>query len=276
MSHDSASPKKPDWSRARGLHSELLSSVRRSLAAQVLIGKELKALKIREGIVRGKNQWVERPSPTWEARCREELGITSKTGDRWIDLFDAALERAKQHKKTEPEALRLLLIPADELDGNELDALAACVDRLVENDTQAGLLEELGIVKAPGLRPGGPSPVKSGGDLTLEFVSNFFRHGFNTTAEVLKKADRFIGDCDFDAYLNQLPLVGFEAEDGGAPVIGLQEFKAALEDLHAKFHEAEQRLQATVKKTEAAIEASMISVGPKSRPRKSPAKEETR
>lgn len=266
---------KLDWSRVKGLLDELKFSVRRGLAAQVLMGKELSSLKRKLGFTHGGNRWkdgqISAASKTWDQWCQDELGKSYKTADRWISCFHAAIERAKRHKKTEPEALRLLSIPADELDGNELEALAACVDRLVDNDTQAGLLEELGIVKPSGLRDGGASAPRTHGELTLEVISGFFLNGFDATAKMLKTAGRFMSDCDFDAYLHQLPLVGTETEAG--QVVGLLGLKTALEDLHAKFLDAEERLQATVKKTEAAIEASMISVGPKSRPRKTKAKE---
>lgn len=173
---------KPEWSRARGLLADLKSAARRSLSAQILLGKELLLLKKKLGFVGSGRRPKEKPQVAvivrnWDQWCRSELGISADTGDRYIACFDYALSRAKACKTNEPEAFRLLVTPAAELTGDELDSLAAHVGRLVKWDgaaerplTQAQILEELGIVKPSKKLEGGDTSAFKKGDrqMTLE------------------------------------------------------------------------------------------------------------
>ncbi|RYG95365.1 MAG: hypothetical protein EON58_14310, partial [Alphaproteobacteria bacterium] len=90
-----------DWTRAKGLLAELKSATRRSLSAQVLLGKELRFLKKKMGFQRGDadrfsskpaqcgfgdfQRVTENETPkTWEKWCQAELGISDDTADRYL------------------------------------------------------------------------------------------------------------------------------------------------------------------------------------------------
>lgn len=225
----------PDWTRARGLLVELKSAVRRSLSAQVLLGKELFGLKRRLGYLgKGANRGPEGQfvvtGKSWDQICREELGICSKTADRWIDCYDVALTRAKARKAKEPEAARLLMIPAAELTGDELEGLAACVDRLVKHDTQADLLYELGILKDTRLEGGDTSAFRKDGtdavDIEAE-ASSFFKGLCIDTAKIERFAGRLRASENFQPFLYALPLSHPEP----TRVICLMDLKARLEEV---------------------------------------------
>jgi hypothetical protein len=215
-------PAAPDWTRAKGLLADLNSAVRRSLSAQVLLGKELSSIKKRLGFILGHNQWVPQvaePSKSWGAWCKAELGVSVDTGDRWIRCFDAALKRAKARKAREPKACRLLEIPADELTGDELAALAEVIQGLVDGDTQAGLLEELRIVKPANPTPGGDTSNKSGNGDQVAFeqmVFDLFSEITSGLGQLEKKIFRGRSRAEFQAMLEWIPLA---SDDKNSPCL---------------------------------------------------------
>lgn len=228
-------PPAPDWTRAKSLLSELKISVRRSLSAQVLLGKELATIKRRlfpHGGVRKGSSGHDVHLKTWDQWCKGELGICARTGNRWIDCFDLALERAKKRKCTEPQAARLLEIPADELTGDELEALAQVVQGLVAGDTQAGLLEELRIVKRSNSREGGDtSQNRNGAEAAFEqMVKDMFSKIRSGSGDLEKRIYRGCNGALFHAALEKLPL---ESEDKDAPTLsGIRdELSGVLDDL---------------------------------------------
>ena len=223
------SDQKSEWSRARGLLTDLKSATRRSLSAQVLLGKELLLLKKKLGFEGSGRRPKEKPQSVafvrnWNQWCNEELGISDETGNRWIACFEAALKRAKARKSKEPEAHRLLEIPSAELTGDELEKLAGCVDRLVDSETQAGLLEELGIVK--------PSNKLAGGDtsafqnpprqMTLE---EWAKESFQQIPREFDKLEREIFRVkdapEYRLLLQELPIDS--PEDGATSLMGIKE-----------------------------------------------------
>lgn len=210
----------PDWTRAKSLLSELQSAVRRSLSAQVLLGKELRTIKKRLGFILGRNQWVpQTAAPTsWGEWCKAELGISNDTADRWIRCYEGALTRAKARKAREPQACRLLEIPADELTGDEIEELARLVDGLVDGDTQAGLLAELRIVKPANKLPGDDtSQSKNGVQKTLnQMVFDLFSEITKGFGELEREIYRGRKREVFHAALETLPLA---SEVEGAPCL---------------------------------------------------------
>lgn len=207
----------PEWSRARGLLAEFKTAARKGVSAQILLGKELSLLKKKLGFTHGsQNRFspksaqsalgvsqgvteIEEPK-TWDQWCQAELGVTRHAVDRWIACFEYALGRAKAHKADLPEAFRLLVTPAVELTGDELELLAEHVGRLVRWDehdsplTQTRILEELAILKTPHRLTGGDTSEhkKMTEQQTFEFyavecfaplhrgVDDLERHIFNT------------------------------------------------------------------------------------------------
>lgn len=223
------SDQESEWSRCRGLLADLKSATRRSLSAQVLLGKELLLLKKKLGFEGSGRRPKEKPQSAVFVRnfrqcCEEELGISDDSGNRWIACFEAALKRAKARKSKEPEACRLLEIPAAELTGDELEKLAACVDQLVDGETQAGLLEELGIVK--------PSSKTTGGDtsefqtpprhLTLgEWATETFQKIPREFDKLEREIFRIKDAPEYRLLLLELPIDS--PDDGAASLMGIKE-----------------------------------------------------
>ncbi len=171
MKPTTTTPGDPSWSRAKGLLKDLNSAARNSVAAQILLGKELDHIRKKLGFTHGGDRKGSSPqravligSPrTWKEWCQEELGISDDTANRYVACFGYALDRAKAQKSKDPEAFRLLATHAAVLTGDELELLAVHVGCLVKPDradesplTQSQILEELGIKK--------PSRALTGGD----------------------------------------------------------------------------------------------------------------
>ncbi len=215
-------PAAPDWTRAKGLLAELKSAVRRSLSAQVLLGKELSSIKKRLGFIQGRHiitRQIGGSSKTWDQWCQDELKIPARTADRWIQCFAAALKKAKARKAKEPKACRLLEIPADELTGDELAALAEVIQGLVDGDTQAGLLEELRIVKPANPTSGGDTSNKSGNGDQVAFeqmVFDLFSEITSGFGQLEKKIFRGRSRAEFQAMLEWIPLA---SDDKNSPCL---------------------------------------------------------
>lgn len=226
-----------DWTRAKGLLADLKSAARRSLAAQILLGKELDFLKKSLGFAGSGRRPKEKPQvavfndpTTWQAWCKAELDVSDDAVDRWIKCYEAALERAKRtnNKKSHPHAVRLLQMPAAEMDGSEIEALAACVERLVDRTTQQGLLFELGILKDTGLKGGDtsefrkeyePSPLDA---MAHALFSDIARKLDGVKKEILSTRHH----TDYRLLLQELPL------DSPGPLSpSLHGIKFALEEV---------------------------------------------
>ncbi len=161
-------PSTVNWTRAKALHSDLKSHARRSLAGQILLGKELVSLKKKLGFTRGGDRYGSNGpnghcvrlvgnAATWEELCISELGVSDRTVRRWIQCFQTALERSRRNLKSAKggearklwnDACRLLEIPADELTGSELEELSLIVEQVAADETQASLLADLGKEKS--------------------------------------------------------------------------------------------------------------------------------
>lgn len=262
-----------EWSRARGLLVEFKSAARKGVSAQILLGKELALLKKKLGYL-GKNaargpegQFVP-PGKTWDQWCQEQLGVCSKTADRYIACFDYALRRAKAHKAKNPEALRLLVTPAAELTGDELDLLAAHVGHLVEHFgadgkslTQSQILDELGISKAPRTLIGGDTSEhrKATDDEVTGFYANTLFGRIRREMEAMEKS--IFRTIDHQAYQILLAKLPLNSPDPEAPtLIGIKE---SLEQVFTG------RLARVLEDVKSAIEAKMQGPPPKRAVRKS-------
>lgn len=237
----------PEWSRARGLLADLNKAARIGVSAQILLGKELSVFKRKLGFTHGSKERfssqvdtcplgsfqrvTEKETPkTWEQWCQAELGISYKTADRYIACFEYALGRAKAHKAKVPEAFRLLVTPAAELTGDELERLAEHVSRLVMSEgldgqplTQRQILEELGIVK-PAPRVGGDTSAfkKPGRQMTLgEWATHIFEKIPREFDELERGIFRIKDAPDYRLLLQELPLDS--PEDGAISLMGIKE-----------------------------------------------------
>jgi hypothetical protein len=148
MKSPTETPTAVDCSRALALLADLKSAVRRSLAAKVLVGKELEAIQKKLGFRRGDASRffpktavavLGESGPTWGDWCKANLGISDDTAARYQKCFLAVKAKAKDH----PETLRLLETPSEKLKGDELAALAARAGQLVCFETETALIKEL-------------------------------------------------------------------------------------------------------------------------------------
>ena len=157
---------KSELSRARNLLEALKSSVRWSLSAQILLGRELAFIKKKLGFTPGGDRKgsshhsgdLIRSWPDW---LKQELGISPTTAVRYVACFEYARGRANAHKAKAPEAFRLLETSPDLSTEDDWHALAEHLEGLVKGDdeanplTQAQIMEELGMVKPSNKIKGG-------------------------------------------------------------------------------------------------------------------------
>ena len=253
-------PKPPaaDWSRAKSLLESLRAHTRLTLAAQILIGKELSLIKLKLGFVHGRNQWTRQrgeSSQTWNEHCRKELGIPDRTADRWIKCFEAAVKLAKRHKKNRPEAFRLLQTPAAELAGGELDQLAECVEKIVERDPKSGdgesltqreLMEEAGLFKNTPTSGRDKSPKGKRDESDDYYVQSLFESFTSGISDEIKHFRRTRKGVPFEARLEEMPI---RSSDPDAP--SLEKLKNELD------HLVRDEVTPVLKEIEAAIQRKM-------------------
>jgi hypothetical protein len=162
-----------------------------------------------------------------------ELGMSEDTSRRWIQCFEAAIQRAKSPntKAKFPQAARLLQMPAAEMDGSEIDELAACVERLLDHEmitTQQDLLEDMGVKK----QKLNSSKNKDGASANSErdplaVMAKAYFHGiFKKLDDVTKEVHRTREYTDYKYLLQQLPLETDQEES-----VSLQGIKAGLEGI---------------------------------------------
>ncbi len=226
---------KSEWARAKGLLADLRAAARNSVAAQILLGKELSLLKRNLGFEGSGRRPKEKPQlavfvRNWEQWCQEELGISSDTADRYIACFRYALERAKVQKSKEPEAFRLLETPSAELTGDELGLLAGHVGRLVKADggdetplTQSQILEELGIIKPSQTLKGGPTTkFKNAPDIVTssDLAAVIFPAITRRLGEVQKRLTNIKGLDNYENMLDDLELDS--SSDGKSSLRGVE------------------------------------------------------
>jgi hypothetical protein len=150
----------PAWDTARTYLAGVQQALRLSIAGQVLVGMELMQLKKDLGFTGRANnkspygQFVH-TERTWSEWVSAELGISYKTADRMILMFDAARARIKKigHTGDLPGGTKKLALIVDSrpatLAEEDRVKLAAVVDKITDGCTQADLLAELKITKKP-------------------------------------------------------------------------------------------------------------------------------
>ena len=141
----------PSWDRARQILQGIKLHIRLSVAGQCILGFELANLKKELGYSRGNNkggpngQFV-RSERTWEDLVKDELDVSSKTADRFIEMFEGAKARHKKLGGAE-KLIGIFETPASELTAIDRQTLEAAVSKLTDGITQKELLEELKLVK---------------------------------------------------------------------------------------------------------------------------------
>lgn len=226
----------PAWDTARQYLAGVQQALRLSIAGQVLVGMELMTLKKDLGFVGN----VRKTSPggqfvhgerTWSEWVTAELGISYKTADRMILMFDAARARIKKigHSGDLPGGTKKLALIVDArpatLTDEDREKLSAVVERITDGSTQAELLEELKLVKKPSLPPDTTGRKNTNDDAppVQQMAFNFWLGGGNEIMELRHRGSQ---------YLNMLPV---ESNDPGKPSLRLlkDETSALLADIEA-------------------------------------------
>ncbi len=231
----------PAWDNARNYLAGVQQALRLSIAGQVLVGMELMTLKKDLGFAgRGNNkspdgQFVH-TERTWSEWVSAELGISYKTADRMILMFDAARARIKKigHSGDLPGGTKKLALIVDArpatLGPEDREKLAAVVERLTDGTTQAELLEELKLVKRHVPLTGGdtsahrkdkPSDQELMGQLAFKFFQPIAEglHGLRTNP-------------DREAFLHTIPITSSEEDEISLTTLE-NDLEAALHDVRA-------------------------------------------
>lgn len=226
----------PAWDNARQYLAGVQQALRLSIAGQVLVGMELMTLKKDLGFSgsgrRPENGQIVHNTPrTWAEWTAAELGISYKTADRMILMFDAARARLKKigHTGDLPGGTKKLAIIVDSRPGTlsqeDRDKLAAVVERITDGATQAELLEELKLVKKHAMPPDstGRQRDPKNDEPAEQLAFNFWLGGGNEIMELRHRGSQ---------YLNMLPV---ESNDPAKPSLRTlrEETAALLADIEA-------------------------------------------
>ena len=225
------------WDRPRKILDGIKLCVRMSIAGQVLLGHELATLKKDMGFGRGNNkggpvgQFVQM-AETWPQLIEKNLKISYKTADRMIACFEAAKARLKKlgHLKNLPSGSKklelLFTARPDSMTDDDRDALAKCVDKLVDGDTQSDLLKELKIIKFHVPLPGGDTSKHK--KVTEEQMMQ--QLAFNFFSPIAEGLQRLRVDNDREAFLHALDIQSSD-EDAITLTTLERDLEAALNDV---------------------------------------------
>ncbi len=224
------------WDRARDLLAGIKTTLRLNLAGQVILGQELEALKIELGF-KGSGRRKEKghlpllnSSPrTWEEWLKAELGISERTGQRFISSF--RIVRAKNEVEgAQPEAVRLLAAAPSTLSDEDRKKLGKIVNELLKENSQKELLQQLGIVNGTHRLTdedrAKASTKKPTSEDELLMASDHFRHICNEAIKFERLVTSSLHGSFFKGFLGMLPLAHEEPQR----VVGLLDLRARLEE----------------------------------------------
>ena len=183
----SGQPKDPRWDYAREVSEQLRHCGRLFLRGQVKLGMILAALK-KESCQHGgprtskKKQVADSATSfSWAERVKQETGYCRKSCDEFIRLYEATKVKLKKGKKlnlpASADAL-ICLFQADNalaLTAEQWAQVDGVIGTLTSGETQASLMQELGLVPKPKAMPkaskgSGPSEDQpTAGQLSFHF-----------------------------------------------------------------------------------------------------------
>ena len=228
----------PSWDNARQYLAGTQQAFRLAIAGQVLLGMELMAIKKDLGYTHGgdrksSGQSVHLIERTWAEWVTAELGISYKTADRMILMWDAARARIKKigHTGDLPGGTKKLALIVDArpstLVEEDREKLTAVVERITDGTTQAALLEELRLVKRHAPPPDTTGidnrSKKQNDDPVEQMAFNFWLGGGNQIMEIRASGSQ---------YLNMLPVESSDPEKPSLRTLRA-ETSALLEDIEA-------------------------------------------
>jgi hypothetical protein len=178
-------PKDPRWDQVRETSEHLRACGRLFLRGQVKLGMMLAALKKELGIVNGKGLKTSADSakvPSWEELVRRETGYSRRQCDEFIRLAEACKLKLKTAKKLDlpaPAKKNAIVLFQQEnaltLTDEQWKDVDAVIGSLTTGETQASLMQELGLVPKPKVMPTGkkdvtdPGPDQEAGQLAFHF-----------------------------------------------------------------------------------------------------------
>lgn len=220
----------PDWATIRHTVSQVRHLGRVYLYGQVWLGWQLSVIKAEfshGGNRRSSGQNVHLKS--WEQTVLTETGLQRKTADRLIGLFEATKAKLKRTKG--PIVTRGTLIVFEQenplsVSEDERSDLMDIIASLCEGETQASLMQELGITPKPKPMPKGKTP--DGDEKTEEATAGQLAfHFFEAMAAPLINART---NPDYKKLLYAMPLYS-DSEHPLSLATLEAEFRAALADI---------------------------------------------
>jgi hypothetical protein len=155
--------KDPAWEGIRQTIAAVRAAGRAYLFGQAWLGWQLAVLKKEHGAAgsgRRKESRQLGDFKSWKDIVLAETGLSDRTADRFIQLFDATQAKLKRKKKGVPANPNALALFKSEnplaLPPEQREALQDVIASLCDGETQASLMQELGVVPKPALPPGGP------------------------------------------------------------------------------------------------------------------------
>ena len=223
------------WDRPRRILDGIKLCLRMSLAGQVLLGHELATMKKDMGFAgagRRKEFRQIGEIKSWAELVQKNLGLSERTADRMIECFEAAKVRLKKlgalkNLPSGSKKLELLFTSRpDSMTDDDRDALARCVDKLVDGDSQTDLLKELKIIKFHVPLTGGDTSKHkkvTGEQMMQQLAFNFF-------SPIAQGLQRLRVDNDREAFLHALDVQSSD-EDAITLTTLERDLEAALNDV---------------------------------------------
>ena len=180
------SPKDPRWDQVRQTSDQLRSIGRLFLRGQVKLGMLLAALKKEHGVHRGqpkKNSPESGELTPWPELVKRETGSSRQSCDEFIRLYEAAKLKLRTSKKLDLPAPAkkdaIVLFQSENplsLTEDQWQSVDLLIGTLTTGETQASLMQELGILPKPKAMPtGGKTPGASRDDVAAgQLAFHFF------------------------------------------------------------------------------------------------------
>lgn len=211
----SALPKDPRWDQAREISDGLRLCGRMFLRGQVKLGMLLAALKKELGYHRGctgRNRSADSADLLpWPELVKREIGYSRKSCDEFIRLYEATKAKLKKAKKlalpADVKKDAIILFRAENplaLSDDQWRDVDALIGTLTTGETQASLMEELGIIPAPRPMPKGGVPKPRDPSIT---AGQLAFHFFDAVAAPLVSART---NPDYKKLLRALPVESSE------------------------------------------------------------------
>ncbi len=229
-------PLDPAWELVRETTAQLKLVGRLFLRGQVKLGMLLSHLKTQHCKHGGERKTPLGKTAAWSALVREQTGYSRRSAEVFITLFRATQTKLRTAKKLNlpaPVKKDAIAIFKTEnpltLTEEQWDIVDQVIGTLTDGETQASLMEELGLVPAPASMPKSKRG-KTDEDLT---AGQLAFHFFEAVASPLINART---NPDYKKLLLALPLESSEAHPLSLSTLEA-EFKAALAEIEdAKRH----------------------------------------